>query len=225
MAPRAASLRAVLILLSLLAPDVCRGHDVLTVVPRYAPYEGVEPTGISVPLDLPAVAAAAAEPSLPPPPAGDALAGGSWGDDGAAAVAAAVDAVEALAAAAAAVDACLQPNCPEPAADAVDANLQPGYPQPAVGPAAAAEARSGGGGDGDEEEAGPAAAHDLLARHAELYQCRQGGVQRVFVDHPVFHSSGARWRAACSGLCSPPGASLPLPAPHGCALAPPAAAR
>ncbi|KAI3432810.1 hypothetical protein D9Q98_010393 [Chlorella vulgaris] len=31
-----------------------RGHEVMTIVPQYAPYDGLEATGISVPLDLPA---------------------------------------------------------------------------------------------------------------------------------------------------------------------------
>lgn len=52
-----------------------RGHDVLTVAPRYETYEGVTPTGLSVPLDLPARLVARA------PDAGPPEGGGSSGED------------------------------------------------------------------------------------------------------------------------------------------------
>lgn len=168
---------------SLVLSHACRGHHVLTVVPRYAPYEGVEPTGIIVPLDLPAPAQAS--PADQPMEAGE-------GDE---------EAVAAACAAAALADA---------AATAAAGTVPLSTPlQPALAAAAraaAAAAGDGGGGDtaelssgGEEEEEG--GEEGRLAQHAELYQCRQGGVQRVFVDHPLFRSTGG-WVGALSA-CHP----------------------
>lgn len=125
----------------------CRGHEVLTVVPRYSAYEGVEPTGLSVPLDLP----------LPPPAA--------------------------------------VPQEPAAAEDAPLASAE----QPASGPDVAAQqpdvdGAAASGSEQGEEQAGEGSSQDgaaaSLPQHADLWLCQQGGVQRVFVDHPLFTSSG-----------------------------------
>jgi hypothetical protein len=123
---------------------------VLTVVPRYAAYEGVEATGISVPLHLPL----RAEQQV-----------GAAGEAG-------------------------------------DAEM--GEAQQAERVEAGAGATSSGG----EQEAGASdgAAPTSLRRHAYLWQCQQGGVQRIFVDHPLFTSSGGCWWVvnACAAACAPP---------------------
>lgn len=141
----------------------CRGHEVLTVVPRYSPYEGVEPTGISVPLDLPQP-----NPELPLQHPG------STPNE------------------AAAADAVAQPIAPEAAAPVIPLQAAGGgQPAAELGSLEAAEQGAQREDSADQEE--PAAVpleRQELAQHAELYQCWQGGVHRVFVDHPLFHSSG-----------------------------------
>ena len=124
------------------------------MVPRYAAYEGVEATGIRVPLHLPL---RAEQPEQQADAAGKA-------DD-------------------AEMD--QQSERAEAGAGAAGSSGQP-----------AAGASSGG-----EQEAGAsgAAAPTGLRRHADLWQCQQGGVQRVFVDHPLFTSSGG----CCHSMCPP----------------------
>lgn len=98
----------------------------MTVVPRYAPYAGVEPTGVSVPLDLP-------HSTTPSAAKSDKSGGRGTGN------------------------------------------------RPATGNAQHTP------GLGDASQEGAAAAQ---AEHADLWECRQGGVRRVFVEHPLFTTSG-----------------------------------
>ncbi|EFN52277.1 hypothetical protein CHLNCDRAFT_54504, partial [Chlorella variabilis] len=132
-----------------------RGHEVLTVVPRYAPYTGVEPTGVSVPLELPPLPVRKARPAAAAAASGASGAEQAGSGDGDEEMADA--AAEAGGEAAAAQD---------PAAAAAAAEEGPGC-------------GSGGGGTGG----------DALPAHADLWQCLQGGVRRLFVDHPLFTSA------------------------------------
>ncbi|KAL4434830.1 hypothetical protein ABPG77_005357 [Micractinium sp. CCAP 211/92] len=131
-----------------------RGHEVLTVVPRYAPYEGVEPTGISVPLELPSPFEQPQQPQLG---AGEQLPAGACASTG-------------------------KPHEGQPCDTAAGPADQPG----SSGPTAME-----GEGVGQEPEGGQAAASGAagLPQHAELWACHQGGVHRVFVDHPLFAST------------------------------------
>lgn len=137
-----------------------RGHDVITVVPRYSPYEGVEPTGISVPLELPSL-------PLPLPPVEKRLSNGPAPEAAAAGIA--EPACEILPGA----------GCSAAAtktAAAADCDMEPsGEPT--------STDRSG------EEGASNAGSAGSLPHSADLWLCEQGGVQRVFVDHPLFTSS------------------------------------
>lgn len=173
----------------------------LTVVPRYQPYEGVEPTGISVPLDLPQ--------DLPQPSPAKAASVPNW------AVATPTNDTAA-------------PSAPAVAQDTAAAmsTKAVGNAHPAVAdaqtttPAGSADEQSSL--ENDAEDQVPAAAPGAvqqLAQHAELYHCWQGGVHRVFVDHPLFHSSGELMHlvqpvpAACMGAacqCSPAVGRLPF---------------
>lgn len=124
------------------------------MVPRYAPYEGVEPTGISVPLDLP-------PPSQQQPlqrELGPTLPSGPH-------------------------DAAAQRQEGAPHDSARSPADQPGSREPA----AMEEEGVGAGQEGQEASASGAAG---LPQHADLWVCEQGGVQRVFVDHPLFASPG-----------------------------------
>ncbi|KAL4423951.1 hypothetical protein ABPG75_001252 [Micractinium tetrahymenae] len=135
-----------------------RGHEVLTVVPRYAPYEGVEPTGISVPLDLP-------PPSEQPPPKPELGSG--------------------------------EPVPPGPAASGTAARVaagprevqSPGGVSGAAGETGGAEPAAMEEGSGSEEEGAADSGAAGLPQHVDLWACEQGGVQRVFVDHPLFAST------------------------------------
>lgn len=147
--------RSVDALLALLF-SCCRGHDVLTVVPRYAPYQGVEPTGISVPLDLP-------PPSEQPPPQPQ-LGPGEALPPGPPAAAA-------------------QPHEGQPHDSAPGSAERPGSPGPAA-------MEDEGVGEGQDGEGAAASGAGGLPQHADLWACEQGGVQRVFVDHPLFASTG-----------------------------------
>lgn len=135
------------------------------MVPRYAPYEGVEPAGISVPLDLPQPSSGLLAADLQQPACMSDEAG------------AAGTVVAFTADTAAAAEPSQAAGSGQPAAESGS--------QEAVEQGAQREDSA------DKEE--PAAVpleQQGLAQHAELYQCWQGGVHRVFVDHPLFHSSG-----------------------------------
>ena len=158
-----------------------RGHKVLTVVPFYQQYAGVEPTGIRVPLDLPAPQQ---EPALQPllpdaDPAGvERPAVSDW-------------------------------RLAEPAAGAgaaAAAAARKGY-EPAAGSGGRSAAEQAEEEEEEEEEMEEGSdtggsGGEVLARHADLWVCQQAGVQRVFVDHPLFASSGAHvkryWSAPCA---------------------------
>lgn len=147
----------------------------LTVVPRYAPYEGVEAAGISVPLDLPQPSLelqtdVLQQPAVPPSEA-----------DGAEEIAAGGAGAPAAAAAPA-------PTLPRSTATGGQPTAADGQPGDGRG-----EQMQDGQEDSPGESGEPAAASaaaQRLAPTAELYHCWQGGVHRVFVDHPLFHSSG-----------------------------------
>ena len=47
-----------------------------------------------------------------------------------------------------------------------------------------------GVGEGQDGEGAAASGAGGLPQHADLWACEQGGVQRVFVDHPLFASTG-----------------------------------
>jgi len=139
---------------------------VLTVVPRYSPYEGVEPTGVSVPLDLPPQAQLPpAEPAAALPCCGQETAGATEPGSAAAAAAAAAEAEAAEAEAASATSSGL--DAQEPA--------------------------EGSGGQASQAAAG-------VQQVADLWLCEQRGVKRVFVDHPLFYSSGGWVAGALSKL-------------------------
>lgn len=144
------------------------------MVPRYEPYEGVEPTGISVPLDLPR--------DLPQPSPAEA-----------ASVPNGAVATPTTDAAAPAAPAAAQDMAAPMSMQAV------GHARPAAADAHTTTAAGGAveqsmsGLEGSSEDQVSAAAPgpaQQLAQHAELYHCWQGGVHRVFVDHPLFYSSG-----------------------------------
>lgn len=132
----------------------------MTVAPRYACYDDVAATGVRVPLDLP--------PGLTLPAAGEAEEGES-------------------------------PSAEEDAGKTAGALLAGGGE---AGRSGGSEAGSSGGSEGavgsDLEDnsggeqpaaAGPhcgGASGESLPPHAEYHLCRQGGVDRVFVDHPLF---------------------------------------
>ncbi|KAI7845973.1 hypothetical protein COHA_000518 [Chlorella ohadii] len=161
-----------------------RGHEVLTVVPRYAPYEGVEAAGISVPLDLPQPSLelqtdVLQQPAVPPSEA-----------DGAEEIAAGGAGAPAAAAAPA-------PTLPRSTATGGQPTAADGQPGDGRG-----EQMQDGQEDSPGESGEPAAASaaaQRLAPTAELYHCWQGGVHRVFVDHPLFHSSDVYGSTAGGG--------------------------
>lgn len=140
----------------------------MTVAPRYACYDDVAATGVRVPLELP--------PGLTLPAAGEAEEGES-------------------------------PGAEEDAGETAGALLAGGGEAGSSGGSEAgssggSEAGSSGGSEGAggsdlEDNSGgeqPAAAGphsggaggESLPPHAEYHLCRQGGVDRVFVDHPLF---------------------------------------
>lgn len=110
----------------------------MTVVPRYAPYAGLEPTGVSVPLDLP--------PGVVPWP----TAGGNHAD--------------------------------EASGKGAAGDLAASAAKHAV--AAGVDFKTAHGESQAEGEA------EALPLHAQLWECRQGSVRRVFVEHPLFASPG-----------------------------------
>ena len=144
----------------------CRGHRVMTVAPRYAAYGDAADTGVDALLELPC--------SLQPVQHRD-----SSGPDSPDR-AASNGTLHTSSIAAAPAPSSLGQLTPPPAECAdfsgvLAAGSRPGSDTGLASQAAAA--------------AGVAAAADLLRPSARLFLCRRGGVDRVFVDHPLYEAA------------------------------------
>ncbi|GAB4814966.1 hypothetical protein N2152v2_002012 [Parachlorella kessleri] len=188
-----------------------RGHQVMTVAPRYATYEDAAATGVLVPLDLPwdlvgqpeeqvqphprpTAAAETRDAGLPQQALRAGHAHSSSGEAGAVGweVRAAspsqpggegVGSPTGGAGRQAAVGAVEAAGGPGPAQDSSGSILSGAT----TGPAREAQAAAGAGVGTSRLTEEPLRG---VQPHAEYHLCRQGGVDRVFVDHPLFLGAG-----------------------------------